>query len=71
MPYSAKLVKSRKRYSELGQYGYEGETYTEDIGEKIDIGVVSGVKYYYVGQFKKGTNQREGIGISVGEDGST
>ena len=57
----AKFAKSRKRYSELGQYGYEGETYTEDIGEKIDIND-KGKKYYYIGQFKKGTNQWDGIG---------
>ena len=71
MPYRAKFIKSRKCYFELGQFGYEGETYTEDIGEKIGTNVATGEKYYYVGQFLKGTNLREGIGITVRKDGAT
>ena len=68
--YRSDFIKSRKRYSDLGQYKFEGETYLEDFGEKIDTDNL-GIKYYYIGQFRKGTNKRDGVGISVYEDGFT
>ena len=68
--FSADFVKPRRRYLELGQFDYQGETYTEDFGDKVDI-AHDGTKYYYVGQFKNGTNKRDGIGMIVWVDGYT
>ena len=61
------IAKTRKRYLELGQYDYEGEEYLENFGEKIGTNT-NGLKYHYIGHFKKGTNGRDGIGISVTEN---
>ena len=56
-------------YNDLGQYDYNGETYIDDIEDKV--GKIDWSKYYYVGQFKNNSKIPDGIGITVWNSGDT
>ena len=63
-------MKPRTKYEEIGQFDYANENYTDDLKEKVGKSK-SGIKWIYVGQFKAGTNIKDGIGITVWESGDT
>ena len=70
--YRFNFIKPSKLYSEIGQFDFKGEPYRGRYREKMDISkTATGVKYFYIGQFKEGTEEREGIGITVGNNGTT
>ena len=70
--YRSNFVKPHQLYNEIGQYDYKGEPYRGSLREKLgDSKLSKGVKYFYFGQFKEGTEEREGMGISVGDNGTT
>ena len=69
MTYRSDFAGARKKYEELGQFDYDGETYVDDIGEKI--GELSGSKYIYKGQFKEKSKIADGVGICVWDSGDT
>uniref|UniRef100_A0A7S3J447 Uncharacterized protein n=1 Tax=Euplotes harpa TaxID=151035 RepID=A0A7S3J447_9SPIT len=64
---SAYQLKSRDVYERLGQYAYKTD-YAEDFGECIGANK-DGCKWIYVGQFKKDSETRHGIGIQVWDTG--
>ena len=52
----------------MGKYKYKTEN-LENITEYV--GTYYGGKYIYIGQLKDGTNEAEGVGIYVWENGTT
>ena len=68
--FSIDFVESRKTYNKLGQFDYKGEKDIKDLKEKKGIND-KGKQIIYIGQFKKGTEIEDGIGICVWETGAT
>ena len=67
MVYSNVFSVTSKIYNKLGQHNYKTKD-PDNVTEYIDK---YWGNYIYIGQLKAGTNQREGLGISVYNNGST
>ena len=66
LEYSAGFFRSSKVYNKLGQHNYE----TKDPDNiKEYFGDSRFGTYIYVGQVKEGTDEREGVGICVSQNG--
>ena len=69
MIYSFGFSTTSKIYNKLGQHNYKSE-YPDNFTEYIHT-YRNGNKYIHIGQLKAGTNQAEGVGIRVWDDGTT
>ena len=62
------MDKSRKIYSDQGQFKYPEINYSRPLTiQRSKIGI----EYFYIGQMQEGTNMRDGVGIAVHYSGDT